>query len=560
MFLRRRNFSTAHSLLQDESLCLILGVCILFALRICLARMTGGHLVTTGYGDDVLMMDYADLRGHFIKENRFPYDMLVKDMGFPLILCVIKFTGFVYTDVISLFWLFAALTSVALLRTLTERKNSPLEVAIVAFIMFAPIAFDEGTGTRIYRNAALTPLYFVVLNMLAIMFARPFMRTPTPVNFHIILGLVFTLTYYVKEDGIWLLICLAAVTTIVVGKIFFDGNGLRRVAIALIPLIIFAGGTVAYKTVNKIFLGVYLVNNRTEGELADFLRLIYKIKSDERSAVTWAPTDAIAKAFDASATLKAAPDLREAVMHTPWFGGDIKKNPIYGDFLGWVMLRAIYDSGTCKTLPDQEIFFGKVNAELRDAFDSGRLQPDDRFQLVSSAGGMTVPEIFSLVKLTLMEYFSHVTLLYLYEPGSYPQDFEVPAEAERAAAFTNMNLTEPNPHAQDAKSILVKTFALYSVVQSVMFATALVGTTGGVRKFFRRKKFFTVGERLMLAISFGALVLSAIYAFAIAWFCAFLCAMDQYFSLQFYSVGLVPMLMTFEIFGTYLFWQQKNRT
>ncbi len=371
----------------------------------------------------------------------------------------------------------------------------------------------------------MPPLYFLVLTMTAILFVRHFLKPQTKAGrlfvFNILLGVVFTLTYYVKEDGLWLLLCLAAVTVICLGKKFFSGGQrLRHAVILLVPLMIFAGGTTAYKFVNQKYFGVYLINNRTEGELAEFLKLIYKIKSDERTASVWAPADAIVKAFDASETLRQAPALREAVVHTHWFGGDIVANPIRGEFLGWVMLSALYDSGTCKTSADQEKFLHEVNAELKTAFESGTLSKDDRISFLPLMGSMTAEEIFSLREVMLTAYKAHLTL-YSYLPGALPLDFAPyakkfglstnpadygienfiikqatePSEAlDKAAALTNINFAEVNPHADEANRIIEKIFSVYSVIQCVLFAAAIFGVVGSLVAIVQRKKFFPLAK------------------------------------------------------------------
>ena len=539
-------------------------VCAFFVLRLLLGRMIGCYILTTAYHDDMLMIKYSDLIGHFITHNLPPQDLLVKDMGFPLILRFIQFTGVPFTEMMSLLWFFAALSVVALLRVLTTEKNLLRDLAVFVFVLFAPMAF-ENPGTRIYWNAALMQMYFISLSLMTIFFVQHFIKQKFEPRqllvFNVIFGLAFTLTYYIKEDGIWLLCCLAAVEVVCLVKIIFSGDQIfKRVALLLVPLIIFAGSTVAYKSVNKIFFDVYLINNRTEGELGDFLKLIYKIKSDERRANIWAPTDALAQAFNASETLRKNPALRAAVWHTDWFKGDITENPIQGDFLGWVMLRELYNSGVCHTLSEQEEFLGKVNNELRDAFDAGILQKDDRFQLLPSTGGMTREEIFSLANLMLLEYRAHV-MLHFTNPGSELQSIEDKRGVKRASKVLNMNLadfSEPSFYTDATKNFLKKIFDAYSVIQSALFVAALLGVIWGLSSI--RKKNFSVKEYLMLAIALGNFLLSLVYAFAIAWFCEFLCAMGQWEMLLFYSVGLVPMLMTFEIFGTCLLYRMcKNK-
>ena len=60
----------------------------------------------------------------------------------------------------------------------------------------------------------------------------------------------------------------------------------------------------------------------------------------------------------------------------------------------------------------------------------------------------------------------------------------------------------------------------------------------------------------MLTIACGEFMLSIVYAFAIAWFCYFLRENGNdiwLLTLKYYSTALIPMLMTFEISGAYLF-------
>ena len=546
-----------RSLLRDEQPLWIYLTCGLFVLRLLLGRLWGCFIVPGGYHDDMLMVNYADLIGHFITENLPQQDLLVKDMGFPLILRLVQLTGVAYIDMIGLMWFIAAISVVALLRVVTEEKNLVRDLAVFALILFLPVAFTS-TGTRVYRNAALTPLYFITLSTMTLMFVWHFLKPRiTPrllIAFNVTFGLIFTLTYYVKEDGLWLLCCLVTVTLICLVKIILDREQFfKRVGLLLIPLMIFAGGTVAYKTINKIFFGVYLINNRTEGELGNFEKLIYKIKSDERHANIWAPTDALDQAFKASETLRQNPALKEAIWHTGWFNSDIEKNPIQGDYLGWVMLSELYNSGTCTNLVEQEEFLGKVNRELQAAFDAGTLQRSDRFQLVSSMGGMTAEEIFSLGELMLTEYRAHITL-HLQKPEREVQNMEHKRQLKKVSRNLNMDFAKYSTEIPSGvKSFLEKLFGAYSVIQTFLFFVALIGV--GLSLCAVYKKIFSVNEYLMLAIAVGNLLLSIVYSFAIAWFSEFLFVRGEWGTLLFYSSALVPMLVTFDICGACLLYR-----
>lgn len=536
-----------------------------------MGRAADCHFFPMAYHDEALMINYADLKSHFITQDLPQKDLLVKDMGFPAILFFLRVSGIVYTDLLAILWLAAALLTVKLFRDLRAEKNFLADAAIFVFVLFMPAAFDLNIGTKIYRNTALTPLYFIVLIMTAIIFIRHFIKPRRLLAFNAIFGGVFTLTYYVKEDGIWLLLCLIAVQTICLIKILLSGERiLERVAVLILPLIIFACGTVTYKAVNKIFFDVYLINNRTEGELGNFLKQVYAIKSGERTALYWAPTDAINQAFNASETLRGNKNLRDKVFNNSWFG-DITKTPIRGDFLGWVMLSELYASGTCKALAEQEEFLSKVNAELQAAFEAGTLQRDDRFQLISSMGGLTAGEIFSMGKPILLEYAIHLVPLYGYKPGDFTQNemYKILPKSEptdaafkeritaKTAKVTNLDFNAENPNGAATNIFIRIIFALYSVIQIALIIAAAFGVAWSVRAVIRRRKIFSLSEYLMLTLALSGLILSMIYAFAIAWFSNFLVigipTWAQIFPLKYYSSGLIPMLTTFEIFGTCLF-------
>ena len=556
---------------KNETPAWLIFVGALFVVRLILGRAADCHFFPMAYHDESLMINYADLKSHFLTQDLPQKDLLVKDMGFPAILFFLRLSGVVYTDLLAILWLAAALLTVKLFRDLRAEKNFLFDAAIFVFVLFMPAAFDLNIGTKIYRNAALTPLYFIVLIMTAIIFIRHFIRPRRLLAFNVLFGGVFTLTYYVKEDGIWLLLCLIAVQMICLAKILLSGERIfERVAVLILPLIIFACGTVTYKAVNKIFFDVYLVNNRTEGELGNFLKQVYAIKSDERTALYWAPTDAIDTAFNASETLRGNQNLRDKVFNNNWFG-DITKTPIRGDFLGWIMLSELYASGTCKTLAEQEEFLSKVNAELEEAFEAGALQRDDRFQLISSMGGLTAGEIFSMGKPILLEYAIHLVPLYGYKAGDFTQnemykfvpDSE-PADAAfkermtaKAAEVTNLNFDAENPYGAATNIFIKIIFGVYSVIQIALIIAAAFGIARSVRVIIQRKKIFSLSECLMLTLALSGLILSMIYAFAIAWFSNFLVigipTWAQIFPLKYYSSGLIPMLTTFEIFGTCLF-------
>lgn len=544
----------------------------LLGLRIWMGRAVGFVFPPITYHDDAMLVKYADLHNHFI-EQTLPYcDTLIKDMGFPIFLYLIHKFGLAYTDAVSLLYFFAAISFTVFFAMLTRIKNRILLLAVYAYILFLPIAFTV-TGARLYRNASMIPFYFIVMSMMSILFLCYWNEIKLSLKklfaFNIILGISFTWIYYYKEDGIWLLMCLLAILILCLAKIIYDKSDLkiifRHAAILAVPILIFSAGTFAYKQINYHYFGVSLINNRTEGELGRFCKLIYKIKSVERSGKIWAPTDAILQAFDASETLSKNDKLKDCILHTEWFAGDIVKNPIYGDFLGWVMLSELRDSETCHSLIEQENYLKKVNDELEIAFDKNILQKDDSIQLISSMGGRTLKEIFNLRRIIGRTYKAYIILDYDIisdwdaQPFAqenriwYPEGIQAQTRIDidrdlvlYVSDLTGVDLYSPNTSAANANFVTNILLKIYSVINCAVFIAAFVGIFLFCKN--RNKINFSRREILAMLISNGALILSFALCFSIAWFQEFIKVAPAIL----YGIGMLPMLAIFEFSGAYL--------
>ena len=361
----------------------------------------------------------------------------------------------------------------------------------------------------------------------------------------------------------------AIIVTCFFHEVFIDTKTLKEkfihTLILFLPLIMWFSGTVAYKSINEHYFGVYIINNRTEGELGRFLKNVYHIKSAERTGKIWAPADAVMKAFDTSETLKNNVELRENVLHTPWFTNADKPTifeaPIHGDFLGWVMLSSIYDTKTCLTLADQETYFKKVNQELETAFENGTLEKDDKFYIASSMGGRTFSEILQLKEGIALAYILHlfvtdnpnITEYRIYTDNDKTFEDTVAdykGIIAKAGDFANIDFFAKNEYYKQAYTFSLITFWIYRVLNLVLVSCSFVGIFLAVRKIIHSSVKECSNTLLTVVIVTGTLLLSAVYALAISWFSEFLVVTA---ALNFYGIGIIPMLIIFEVFGTYLF-------
>ena len=563
-----------------ENLLPVAVVLILLLVRMALGSYAGVVFPFGLYHDDALLVNYADLNDHFrAKQILPPQDWLLKDMGFPVFLWAVRFFGILYTDAVSLLWFGAAITTAAAFHLLTGVKNRLTLLAIYALVLFHPIFCDLWTGIRLYRNSILAPAYTMTLLMMVILFTKYFRLPkdepirPTFVAFQILFGCIFTWTCYIKEDGVWILATLTAVSLLCLIKYAFYNRSVKKIAahilLLALPFAIYGIGTYAYIEVNRHCFGVAVVNNRTEGELGRFCRLIYKIDSPQRSGTYWAPADALQKAFEASETLGKNDRLTQEILHTPWFGGDIVANPIKGDFLTWVMYTALA-ADTGGNLAEQENYMAKVNDELEQAFADGRLPKSEKIQITSSMGGRSWHEIFALRRIVGTMYRDYLTM-HGFLWGDYPkmlyEDNEPTPEQvkniELASSLVGVDLFAINENRVTVNRVGDVLAVVYMVIQCGLFIMAAVGVIRQIKYFFRQGTSEESNKQMLaFTVAVGAFALSVVYALAIAWFMDFLCSVVEIRDRLsvFYGVGLLPMLMMVQIFGAYLFCSQsKNK-
>lgn len=539
-------------------------------LRIVLANLTGIYFPSGGYYDDRLMVEYAVLPTHFGNPS---VNSLVKTMSFPLFLDFVYLSGMTYATVLAIIWAAAAGLAACCFRQIYPGRWYALFVYL--FVLYTPAAFDASIGTRLYRNAIIAPFVMICfLLMLYILLRTAANKNLTAGNVlcpAVFLGLFFLYTYYIKEDGIWMLPCLClflAVPVLISAVRFaklpkaYPPRFIRLTAAFLSPIIIFWAGTQLYKTVNLCFFGVAETNTRTEGELKEFAANIYKIDSENRTAQIWAPCDAIQSAFDASPTLAGLPELEDNIMHSPWYGNDIVQHPINGDFLTWVIRTALLNSGLWQSEKQVQELFAQVNDELAAAFKSGQLQKDDAIQLLSSGGGRTPEEILGLKTPVLREYACAV-FLHSYLPGAnYESDYTDILSCEQATLLTHTNLlplaatTLRVKESGAANRVILIIFKIYSILNPALFILAVIGLAVSLVRLLRRKRSGMADkEALLLLVSVFALAalfgIGCMYSFSIAWFAEFVWLQNemQDSMLSFYNVGLVPLLSLFYLTG-----------
>lgn len=543
--------------------------------RIWLGELTSVYFISEAGSDDAAMVRYACLYNPFMFRNAQAGDMPFKELGFPFYQFIVEVSGLPYTIVLSLTWIVAALLTVRLFMYLTSNRIWLMFTYLT--VLFTPIAFDASTGTRLYRNAIISPFVLMLFSLIFIILFELIkserLRVGRFLLFYITLGLFLAFTCHIKEDGIWLLVCMMFAMLVYLVVIFVKWRNAKSenysfrklvcmIIMTCIPLFIYFSYTNMLKTVNYRLFGVYETNIRTEGELAEFVNNIYKVESKSRTTKVWAPTDAIEKVFNTSDTLKQYPQLREKIFNNSMYG-NIYENPINGDMLTWVLRMSLEETGVWQSEKQVTELFAQVNDELEQAFENGILVKDDKFQLLSSTGGKSAQEIGEIFKAAFVEYKIHI-ILEGYRPGASQQAGKNDGMGQIASVLLNMDLMPLDGSAYQyrdmevaiANKIISVLFRVYKVIQFILSLFTVVGLVWSIilciKKLKGRIQFADFQKEIMLICSICVLLgISFVYAFGIAWFSSHMGNTVEV--LKFYGVGMIPLLSLIELFGTFLF-------
>ncbi|WP_299524953.1 hypothetical protein [uncultured Methanobrevibacter sp.] len=493
------------------------------------------------------MLNYSNLSYHF---THWTIYSLVKTMSYPLFLFFVNISGIPYRLWMSLIWITSGLLiTYGCYKFLTKNKLALLLVFL--FILFLPVGFDSDCGGRIYRNAIITPFTIIFLATLFIFLNQLLYKIETKQTLFwaIILGLILTFNFYIKEDGILLLpIFLISILSILTFKILDNLNMkkelIKSIILCLIPIVIFGALTVGYEETNNHYFGISEINTRNGGEIGEFWENLLKIDDPNKTTKIWVPPTTIEKAYHASPTLQSRPDLLNNWTHSSWASGDMYKTPIEGDLVAWSLRESLQDVGLFDNEKTADNFFSKVNSELNDAFENGKLNKSSKIFITSSANGKNSTEINEMIPYIISGFKTcmfYNTIEIYDEPIHDSSQIINNKDTKVVSSTLNDDINKPKNELVIGLEKL--NIAIYQVISYLLVALSAIGFITmfihQIKNKLKDRKF-----NLLLGLQFLTLGTFIVQIIAIAWFCSWM-IIDN--SMKFYTVSCQGFFVFFEV-------------
>ena len=506
-----------------------------------------------GTHDDLVFFSYADLNYHFTHWN---INSLVKTMSYPLFLFFVKISHIPYGICLSILWIISGLFVIYAVYKFIS-KNKLWLLLIFIFIIFMPIAFDIYAGMRVYRNAIMIPSIISCLTSLFIFISLAISKNKNIkqlVLWAIILGVLFTFNYYIKEDGILTMPIFATSIACVILYNFYENRSKKMIkyaVICLIPILIFGASTLTYKEINNHYFGIDEINTRTGGEMGEFWENLLKIDDSTKNNTIWVTSTTLEKAWDASPTLQSRPDLFNSMIKSKWTK-NLTTSPIKGDHVAWMLRHQMAKVGLYSNEKQANDFMKQVNDELEMSFENGTLKKSEKIFITPLANGKSLSEIND----NKNHYITGFENCLFYKHIDTENHVQTDSSRYHKSKIINKmekNLNQPLYKQTEIKKapfnqkIVYKFIDLdiqfYQVISYLLVALSCISFIYSTIYQFKNK-FKNRQNNILIGFEFMLLATFIVQIFAIGWFCCFLSPIE---SMKYYTIANNGIFALFEI-------------
>ncbi len=334
---------------------------------------------------------------------------LIKGVFAPLLLALSKLLGMTYMHMNTVLYIISCIVFIKAISPFIQNNLSRFLCFII--LLFNPVSYALMTWQRVYRNGlSQWQLLFIISSVISIYQNRN-LGWKKILPWSLLAG--FSLWAFVnsREDSVWIypFVIVAIIITIInICKENKKWDWKYNLLIVL-PMIIVVSGNLFVSLQNYISYGVFLRNDRTEGNYANVVKDLYMIEPENSDKEKYSTeeykdqylniyTSTIKKAYEISPTLATASEkINKAIIG--WDSGEaMVDGEAYLDHVLFALRDGVAASGYYSSLTEAESFYQKVHEELQAGFRDGRLMKRKALSLSAGAAPIKWTDIFPTLR------------------------------------------------------------------------------------------------------------------------------------------------------------------
>ena len=300
-----------------------------------------------------------------------PYDhlTLVKGPVYPIFLAFAHHTGLPLLFVQQLLYCLICVLALVALKPLVS-KRWPLMI-VFFLLLFNPFTYLYPATARAFRFGLSMPLVLALFACMCGLLLRVNKSHAKLFLWASMLGLVFGLLWFTREEGIWLLpsMGLFGLYFLVVGGEIRFSTILTRSLYLIVIAAIFVGFQSGFRYLNNKFYGAPHIIELKSPQFQAAYGGLMNINGDKSTRYIPVSKQSQEEAYRVSPTFRQLkPYFEEAAKGVRW----------PRSFYIWSLRSRVVTSGNAESLPKALEFYGKVGEEIRIACEQGKIRCLDR--------------------------------------------------------------------------------------------------------------------------------------------------------------------------------------
>lgn len=365
----------------------IAGIIIITVIRMLLFLKTPLWGTSNLPHDDTLMIEIAGniINGDWL--GAYTDKTLIKGVSYPLFLAFCSYLGIPYLFGVGILYILSIWIFMYAFKHII--RNRTQKFIIYAFLLFSPTMFEFDYIQRVYRMSLIPSQVLLIISCFSGMYIRLKKGINNILPWAIGGGVSLIFFWLTREDSIWMLPFILSATMISIISLFLIHRKniellIKKIVIIIIPILILIGGINLVKYINYVNYGLYEINDLKNTSFAELIGNIYTIKQDEEIPYVWVNRSTIRKLYDISPTLNSIKKEFEASLDGWDSNGLVKDDKeVEKDYVMWALRDAVKAAGYYNDAVETEEFYKRINDEINEGFNDGRLEKNIGFSISS---------------------------------------------------------------------------------------------------------------------------------------------------------------------------------